>query len=372
MYSVLLVDDEPWAIEGLRMFVDWEGLGFRVSGSCENGAEALAAARESMPDVVVTDIRMPEMDGLELIGQLLGERGEGESPEIVVLSAYGEFAFAKRAMQLGVHHYLMKPVVGEEAAEALRRIRARLDTRRASRPKPGDGAEATLPAPAARRMKDVLQAIEDADRNRAADLIDGLFRESEGRSLEWAELFAGSLIVQCGKLIRESGGDPASWPRSRTSPESAVGPNAGPASVRMRLISYAEQAIDAVQSIRESKPGSTVAEVDRYVREFYRSPLSIRDVAARFYLNPVYLGKAYQDKFGCGLLDRIHDLRIAEACEKLRTTSEPTGAIAEQVGYAHYRHFLQHFERRMGRKPAEYRAAEGWKIGRASACETDF
>ncbi len=372
MYSVLLVDDEPRAIEGLRMFVDWERLGFRVSGSCENGAEALAAARGSMPDVVVTDIRMPEMDGLELIGRLLGERGEDDPPEIVVLSAYGEFAFAKRAMQLGVHHYLMKPIVGEEAAEALQQVRSKLDARRASRPRGGDGAEATLPVLAAQRMKDVLQAIEDADRNRAADLIDRLFRESEGRSLEWAELFAGSLTVQCGKLIRESGGDPASWPRSRTSPNPAIAANEGPASVRARLLLYAEQAIDAVQSIRESRPGSTVAEVDRYIREFYRRPLSIRDVAARFYLNPVYLGKAYQDKFGCGLLDRIHDLRIAEACEKLRTSSEPTGAIAEQVGYAHYRHFLQHFERRTGRKPAEYRAEARGKVGKPSACETDF
>ncbi|WP_372630150.1 response regulator [Cohnella sp.] len=372
MYSVLLVDDEPWAIEGLRMFVDWEGLGFRVSGSCENGVEALAAAREALPDVIVTDIRMPEMDGLELIGQLLGGRGEGESPEIVVLSAYGEFAYAKRAMQLGVYHYLMKPIVGEEAAEALQRIRSRLDSRRASRQKAGEVGEAMLPALTAQRMKDVLQAIEEADRTRAADLIDRLFRESEGRSLEWAELFGGSLSVQCGKLIRESGGDPALWPSSRTSPNSAVGGDAGPASVRMRLLSYAEQAIAALQSIRESRPGSTVAEVDRYVRDNYRSPLTIRDVATRFYLNPVYLGKAYQEKFGCGLLDRIHDLRIAEACEKLRTTSEPAGAIAERVGYAHYPHFLQHFDRRMGRKPAEYRASEGLKIGKPAERETDF
>lgn len=352
MYSVLLVDDEPWAIEGLQMFVDWEGLGFRICGVCENGAEALSAARELMPDVIVTDIRMPQMDGLELIGQLHGER---EAPvEFVVLSAYSEFAFAKRAMQLGVHHYLLKPVIEEEAAEVLSQIRMRLDTRRTFRRKEGGGGEeASLPALAAHRMKDVLQAIEDTDRGRAAGIIDGLFRELGGRSFEWAELFAGSLAVQCSKLIRESGGDPALLLRpcpdtSRT--------DAGPISVRLRILSYAEQAIGAVQSIRERRPGSTMAEVDRYVCEHYRSSLSIRDLAARFYLNPVYLGKAYQDKFGCGLLDRMHDLRIAEACEKLRGTTDPIGVIAEQVGYAHYHHFLQHFERRMGRKPAEYRA----------------
>ncbi len=101
-----------------------------------------------------------------------------------------------------------------------------------------------------------------------------------------------------------------------------------------------------------------MAQIDRYVREHYRGPLSIRNLAARFYLNPVYLGKAYQDKFGCGLLDRMHDLRIAEACERLRGSSDPIVRIAEQVGYSHYHHFLLHFERRTGVKPAEYRAAQ--------------
>ncbi|MFB9274808.1 response regulator [Cohnella cellulosilytica] len=375
MYTVLLVDDEPWAIEGLRMFVDWETLGFRVCGVCENGEEALSAAREAMPDVIVTDIRMPEMDGLEMIKQLNGERDERSPAEVVLLSAYGEFAFAKRAMQLGVQHYLMKPVVEEEAAEVLQQIRMRLDARQASRRTADEGGEeASLPAEAAQRMKDVLQAIEDADRDRAEDVIDRLFLEMQGRSAAWTGLFAGALAVQCSKLIRELGEDPAVLPRLRQGADTfgTDADSAGPLSARMRVLAYAEQAIGAVQAIRGRGPGSTVAEVDRYVREHYRSPLSVRGVAALFYLNPVYLGKAYHDKFGRGLLERMHDLRIAEACERLRSAAEPIGAIAEGVGYAHYRHFLQHFERRMGRKPAEYRAAGGREAGNQPARETDF
>lgn len=358
MYTVLLVDDEPWAIEGLRMFVDWEQLGFRVCGVCENGAEALSAARESMPDVIVTDIRMPEMDGLELIRHLHEEREGKKTAEIVVLSAYGEFALAKRAMQLGVQHYLLKPIIGDEAADVLKEIRKRLDARRAALQRLEDGnEESLLTSLAAHRMKDVLQAIEEADRDLAVKVIDQLFQELEGRSLEWAELFAGSLTVQCGRLIRESGGDPASLLRSRTDTD-IFEANVGRASTQMRILSYTEQAIDIMRTIRESRPGNIMAEIDRYVRKYYRSPLSIRDLAARFYLNPVYLGKAYHNKFGCGLLDRIHDLRIAEACEKLRSTTEPISTIAEQVGYVHYRHFLLHFERRIGKKPAEYRASK--------------
>jgi len=356
LYKVLLVDDEPLAIEGLQMFMEWEKYGFQVAGVCENGADALEAARRFSPDVVVTDIRMPEMDGLELIDRLR-EAGDWV-PEFVVLSAYGEFPYVKRAMQLGVLQFLLKPIVEEEAAEVLMRIRERLDTRRDARRTAGGGGEASIPALAARRMKDVLLAIEDADASRTADLIDDLFREMDGSPPEWAEMFAGSLAVHCGKLIRGTGGDPAAW----TPTASHMEPRASvkePASVQAHILSFTEQAIEAVRALRKRKPSGTMVEVDRYVREHYRSPLSIRDVAARFYLNPVYLGKAYQYNFGCGLLDRMHDLRIAEACEKLRGTTESIVAIAEQVGYAHYHHFLQHFERRMGRKPAEYRNSIG-------------
>jgi len=360
MYSVLLVDDEPLAIEGLRLFVDWERLGFRVCGVCENGVEAVSAAHRLMPDVIVTDIRMPEMDGLELIGRLHGERGA--SSEFIVLSAYGEFAFAKRAMQLGVRHYMMKPVIGEEAEKVLNQVRTRLDTRKAIQPKADTGSDeegSNLPAQAAHRMKDLVQAIVDADRGRAADVIDDLFRELAGCSSEWAELFAGSMAVQCSKLIRGMGGDPALLHRAcLSSAQEEAETSELLSSVRTRLRTYAEQAIREVQSIRGSHTGGTMAEVDQFVREHYRSPLSIRDLAARFYLNPVYLGKAYQDKFGCGLLDRMHDLRIIEACEKLRDSTEAICAIAEQVGYVHYRHFLHNFERRMGCKPAEFRASE--------------
>ena len=353
MYSVLLVDDEPWAIEGLLMFVDWEGHGFRVCGVCENGAEAQSAAHELKPDVIVTDIRMPEMDGLELIEQLQGERG---APiEFVVLSAYSEFTFAKRAMQLGVQHYLLKPIVEEEAAEMLSQIRMRLDTDRALRRKAEGSEETSLPALVVQRMKDVLQAIEDVDGERAAEEIDNLFRELCSESFEWTELFAGSLTVQCSKLIRESGGDPALLLRPHPDPSCE---SAELESVRMGILSYAEQIIRTLQSLRKNRPGSTLTEIGRYVSEHYRSSLSIRDVAARFYLNPVYLGKAYKDKFGCSLLDQMHDLRISEACEKLRDTNEPIGAIAEQVGYAQYHYFLRHFEQRTGRKPAEYRTSK--------------
>lgn len=99
MYKVVLADDETIALEGLRTLTDWEELGFEVCGACENGEEALAAIIRSSPDLVITDIRMPEIDGLELIRRVRSL--DMEQPVFIVLSGYGEFEYARTAIRYG-------------------------------------------------------------------------------------------------------------------------------------------------------------------------------------------------------------------------------------------------------------------------------
>lgn len=106
MYKILLVDDESWVIESLKDFVEWEQYGFEVIGQASNGFDALDFIRDHRPDVVFTDIRMPEMSGLELI-----QRGKSLSLPVhyVVISGYAEFAYAQKAMSHGAVAYCLKP-----------------------------------------------------------------------------------------------------------------------------------------------------------------------------------------------------------------------------------------------------------------------
>lgn len=127
MYKVVLADDETIALEGLRTLTDWEELGFEVCGACENGEEALAAIIRSSPDLVITDIRMPEIDGLELIRRVRSL--DMEQPVFIVLSGYGEFEYARTAIRYGVRHYLLKPVMDAEWDKVLTDITDELELR---------------------------------------------------------------------------------------------------------------------------------------------------------------------------------------------------------------------------------------------------
>jgi len=116
-YKVLLIDDEPGALEGMRLWIDWERLGFDVCGTSANGADGLKKIGELKPDLVVTDIHMPVMDGLEMIGawQHGGDRGV----MFVIVSGYSEFEYARQAMRHGITHFLLKPIEQEEAEKEL-------------------------------------------------------------------------------------------------------------------------------------------------------------------------------------------------------------------------------------------------------------
>ena len=127
MYRVLLVDDEILVRDAIRKRIDWEGLGYELAGDCQNGKEAIEFVKEHPVDVVLTDICMPYVDGMELSHFL-----HDNYPEIliVIFSGFGEFEYAKKAIQYNVSEYLLKPVTAVELSEVLSNMRKKLESAR--------------------------------------------------------------------------------------------------------------------------------------------------------------------------------------------------------------------------------------------------
>ena len=122
MLKVLLVDDEPFILQGLKLLVDWEKEGFRVAGTAANGMEALAFLKKEKVDLVIADIKMPQMTGLELLEHIRKEKIS--DAYFVILSGYAEFSFAQQAMQNDCTDYLLKPVDSEILCKVLNKVLA--------------------------------------------------------------------------------------------------------------------------------------------------------------------------------------------------------------------------------------------------------
>lgn len=127
MYRLLIVDDEAWIRERLRYTVDWAGMNVEVIGEASDGEEALEVSRRLLPDIVITDIRMPCIDGLEYIKRL---KAEDNRAKVVIISGYSDFEYAQKAIKLGAFDYILKPIEDDELIGIVQRCLAEIDSER--------------------------------------------------------------------------------------------------------------------------------------------------------------------------------------------------------------------------------------------------
>ncbi|HML45489.1 MAG TPA: response regulator [Clostridia bacterium] len=119
MYRVILIDNEPWILQGMTVLIPWQSHGFAVAGAYTDPVTAFKAIVRDPPDLVVVDIRMPEMDGLTLIHKA---REQGVNCAFVVVSGYADFEYARKAMAGHALDYLLKPVEPEDMGKILKNL----------------------------------------------------------------------------------------------------------------------------------------------------------------------------------------------------------------------------------------------------------
>lgn len=123
-YTILLVDDEEEVIQAMMKKIDWDGLGFSVIGYAGNGVKAIEMVEEYQPDVIMTDIKMPYMDGLELSNRI---KTEFPAAKILFFTGFDEFEYAKEAIHLEVEEYILKPINSAELTAVFTKLRQKLD-----------------------------------------------------------------------------------------------------------------------------------------------------------------------------------------------------------------------------------------------------
>lgn len=396
--TLAIAEDDDEIRDGLREIVDWERLGYRVVADFADGEELIAYLRRYDVDVVLTDIRMSLVSGID-VAKFVHE--EGRRTEVVLLSGYKEFDYARSAIRYAVADYLLKPVELDEIDAVFSRIRNRIEERKAASGTDG-GSEPEYDRAAVSIARRIFESFLVGALEETRLLADSLALlepvvsngpcavaviESTGATEALSRVVASESVRETDLRLYpvQTGADRSVYLCFGASTvgldglqrklealfervDGLVRPVTGRA-VRARVAAAVEgftavstarlrcSLADRLGAGKSAYQSSLVDEAKSYISAHYADDLSLDDVAGHACLSPVYFSRLFKQATGTGFVQYLTALRVNRAIDLLENTSLPAGAVAEQVGYRSLSYFSKVFKKHTGHTPRGYRNA---------------
>ncbi|NLO40950.1 MAG: response regulator [Ruminiclostridium sp.] len=369
MYKVFLVDDEPSVTEGLKIMIPWKDFDFELCGEASNARDALEKIEELRPHLVITDIRMPQKNGLELIQEI---RKLGLAVEFIILSGFSEFSYAQQAIRSQVFHYLLKPLDKDEFSAVLLKVKNRLDQlflteygftqdevnifkkkERSSETAKDDISDENPGAwwkPLRENFDEELtQAIKLMNPQDARKLLNELFSFFKTRNIaiEEAHVMVNSCIYHILRIAYER--------NIRLNNILLVNGNRRLSLIALKknITDILEKTISLMREDRRKNSRSYLYNVKEHIDSNFDKELTVANLAEREFLDAGYLGEAFIRQFGCSINEYQHRLRIEKAIDLINNSQMKLSDIATVVGYNNYNNFFTHFEKIIHKKPTD-------------------
>lgn len=333
MLTVYVVDDDFNVCQCFEELIDWPSLGCDPPIICRNGEVALAKMDARPPDLVISDLKMPVMDGVTLCREI---RKRNSDVEIVFLSAYEDFSTAQLALKYGVRDYILKPLTRDTFCAISELVRSLALARQSH------SRIQSLTQP--ETVAQIRAALQRRDGDAIERLLEPLREHADDDPVQTANLCIFLLQILHG-VPRET--DFSSY---RTKQMELMALPTCVQRVEYVCACYAE-AVAAPAALSD-----IVERIRRLVLARYNEPdFNISTLAQEMHFSPAYLGRLFAEQTGGSLLDYILEQRMKRACDLLSRTLMPIVEVAAQCGYANGNYFTKAFRTRMGCSPSEYR-----------------
>lgn len=367
MLKVFLVEDESIIRETLRDTVPWNQCGYSFVGEASDGEMALPLIRERRPDVLITDIRMPFMDGLELSRQVLEEFPD---MKVIILSGYDDFEYAQKAISIGVERYLLKPITKNTLIGILQSLREKVEerSRRQEEPVP-------LPEPPAETVDlSELGRLDPAGLNPGwmTALLQSASPEEIGDTVpkhlqpyrqvmdngDFRSYLLLTARFTAAEFLLPLGADLEGFSHT----VDALGQPGNGQELEKLVIRVLQEAVRLREKHASHRYRGVLTQAAAFIDgNFSDEKLSLNQVAREVNVSPNYLSAVFSQEMGCTFVEYVTSRRMDRARELLRSTRLRSGEVAAAVGYKdpHYFSFL--FKKTQGCTPREYRAEEHHK-----------
>ncbi|KNY29785.1 response regulator transcription factor [Pseudobacteroides cellulosolvens] len=354
MYRVLIVDDDRAVRYMLKRFKCWDLFGFMLADEACDGKEALNKLQADEFDIVISDIKMPGIDGIEFLSEL---RSMKNDICVLFLSTHSDFSYAKQGIRLGVFDYLIKPLKDEALCEALERVKVYLDGKNKQK---GSSERGSI-------FLENIQAFysKNDEKKLVSDILSGsLDAVNKGRDI-------------CNNLIDFMGVDPARlailleniisdidesiyklfpWIKEVESIVS-IGVFKGDDTILIerQFLDYISSWVRIISKYELHQPDSLMRKICEYVLNHIEDDVKVETIANELYVNRDYIGKVFKQKAGYHLSEYITKVKMEHAKYLMSKGRYKNYEISEKLGYKKPDYFTQLFKGYTGYTPTEYR-----------------
>ena len=397
--KVLIAEDEVLVREGLKSAVNWARLGMEVIGDAANGKQAFEIYEKERPDILLTDIRMPGMDGLELIARI---READTKTKIVILTCYEEFSYLQEAMRMGVSDYILKLKMKPADIEAaMEKLKLELERNGESRKKGVVDYRLQkeellkqyifyhqIPIETFRSRLEKLNLSVDEKNIVLCRMVLQKYEKLQSRMMDEQGMLIRFLIQNMteeivrkygkGELIQEKENCFLLLVNLRHLGEE------GEEELRKMLREITRALADFMevqiawkysgiyQSLSclsqmyqeccktEQDAGLSVEIYNavKYIEEHLTERLNLNQVAEHIGLSTNYLSSLFKKEMGISFVDYVAEKRVEKAEELLKNTDMKTWEVAERTGFVDESYFSKTFKRITGKRPSAYRKRE--------------
>ncbi len=364
MFNIVIIDDEPWSREVVKALGAWDQLGLRVAGEAEDGTNGLRLIEELRPHIVVTDMRMPGLDGVGLLKEM-NERFP--SMKIIVMSGYDDFVYLKQAIRSRAVEYLLKPIDQGELNEALTVCAQELTLAIKTAGNVAWTPFAFNDAGMLERYLSLRQRVHgylvELDKQATADTLKKLEETLRQANGGWDE---GPLLSKIGHefmlMLEEFAlendvavGELSEAALAGLETEAARSTFEGTFAHIRDMYGIT---IDKIEVHRKNRNRLDLADVRQHIDRHFQDPISLEAIALRYFVSKEHLSRAFKAQFGENLTDYILRKRMEKARELIVERKMAIKHVAQLTGYEDLAYFYRVFKKHYGQTPGDLRKEE--------------
>ena len=335
MFEAIVVDDERIIRTGISSFINNNDTGFEVIHTFKDGAEAIEYLKSHDPALVITDIKMVDVSGIELTKYIYENKPH---IKVILLSGYSEFEYAKAAVKYNVEDYLTKPTDFGELSKTLLKVREALAS-----------ASSTDVNIFFDKLKQLYAEIITGKTNEATDTLTDLLKNNRRPGVYFCQFAANLFEIIFDKLHVNL--------KLQFLQEKADCKQLLDMTDRTEIISFSvdllQRIISRVSADSDDTAASVTAKLIQYINEHYAENISLQDAAEKVFFSPVYCSRFFKKQTGENFSDFLLRVRMENAVRLLRDNKKITD-ISRECGYSNSGYFTRIFKEYYKCTPSEY------------------